>query len=218
MGTCGLHFQKSCIIIGCGLMAEFKNYYDIREAFWREHFEKAEDFETFLENTEPLFAQRWRDMAESFPPLSLEQQGRLAGHNRKLNVLVYCSAWCGDCVGLVPLIRKIAEEVDGDVNLRLMERDESEALKDELRILGAMRVPVVVFLSEDFHEVARVGDRSLTAYRRKAQTETGEACSIGNVPSPAADLEAEQNEWVDVFERVLLMLRTAPPLRKRYGD
>ncbi|MFH2002581.1 MAG: thioredoxin family protein [Planctomycetota bacterium] len=199
-------------------MNDFKNYYDIREAFWREHFQQALEFDSFLAKTEPLFAQRWKDMADTFPPLSLEQRERLSGHNRKLNILVYCSAWCGDCAQLVPLIHKIAGAVDGEVEMRLMERDVSEKLKDELRILGAMRVPIVVFLSEDFHEVARMGDRSLTAYRRKAQTETGAACSLGTLASPAADLESEQAEWVDHIERVLLMLRLAPPLRMRYRD
>jgi hypothetical protein len=116
------------------------------------------------------------------------------------------------------MLKQIVEAVGTKASMRIMERDESERLRDELRILGAMRVPVAVFLSEDFHEVARVGDRMLTTYRRKLRTETGTACDPGVILPPGEELAAEQEEWVSTVERVLIMLRLSPPLRERYGD
>ena len=35
---------------------------------------------------------------------------------------------------------------------------------------------------------------------------------------PEEELVAEQSEWVDVFERMILMARLSPPLRERHGD
>lgn len=126
--------------------------------------------------------------------------------------------WCGDCVRQGPMIRQIVEACDPTVELRVIDRDANESLRDEVRILGAMRVPVVVFLSEDFFEMGRFGDRTLAAYRAKAAKEMGAACPLPSAIVPADELLAERDEWVDVFERMLLMARLAPPLRRRHGD
>jgi thiol-disulfide isomerase/thioredoxin len=193
-------------------------YHDIRADFWREHFEKADRYDQYLELSEPVYVKRWKDMAAALPEITAGQKERLTGINRRLNMLVYCSDWCGDCVRQMPMLEKIAAGVGPDLEMRIIDREESQALKDELRLVGAMRVPVVVFLSEDFHEVGRVGDRLLTAYRRKRMTETGDACSTGLIPPSGEELAAEMAEWVDVVERMLLMLRLSPPLRQRYGD
>ena len=37
---------------------------------------------------------------------------------------------------------------------------------------------MVVFLTEDFHEIGRYGDWPLTVYREKAATELGGACPL----------------------------------------
>lgn len=132
-------------------------YYDIRADFWREHFEKADRYDQYLELSEPVYVKRWKDMAAALPEITAEQKKRLTGINRRLNMLVYCSDWCGDCVRQMPMLEKIAAGVGPDLEMRIIDREESQALKDELRLVGAMRVPVVVFLSEDFHEVGRVG-------------------------------------------------------------
>ena len=82
-------------------------------------------------------------------------------------------------------------------------------LRDDLRVLGAMRVPMFLFLTEDFHEIGRYGDRPLTVYREKAATELGAACPLPGLPDGGA-LAAETAEWLDVFERMILMARLAP--------
>lgn len=114
------------------------------------------------------------------------------------------------------MLKKIADAIGPQVRLRIIDRAASEELQDELRILGALRVPVVVFLSEDFWEVGRFGDRLLNIYRAKAAREIGRGPNAG-VISPKA-LAAEMSEWVDIFERIMIMLRLSPPLRWRHGD
>jgi hypothetical protein len=82
--------------------------------------------------------------------------------------------------------------------------------------MGAPRVPRVVILSEDWFEVDRLGDRSLSVYRSRMAREIGRGEDHG-VLSPAAR-QMEFDEWVNNIERTLIILRTAPALRKRYGD
>jgi len=199
-------------------MNDRPKYYDIRAEFWRHRFEAAAAYEAYLGASDPAKAARWRDMEEQLPPLPGDTSARLSGHRRRMHVLVYSGVWCGDCVRQGPMLRRIAEACGADVELRWVDRDADPELTDELRVLGAMRVPIVVFLSEDFFEVGRFGDRLLTVYRAKAARELGPACDTGLVAPPADQLAAEQAEWIDVFERMLLMLRLSPPLRERHGD
>jgi len=197
-------------------------YRDSRAGFWREHFERALSYDAYLEASPDVHAEKWRAMAAELPALDADTRARLEGYGRALKVLVYSGVWCGDCVRQGPMLQLLAGAVGpapaSTAELRFIERDSSPALQEELRILGALRVPVAVFLSEDFHEIGRFGDRMLTTYRAKRERELGEACSTGLLPPPERQLAAEQSEWTDIVERMLLMLRLSPPLRARHGD
>jgi len=197
-------------------MTQKPTYYDKRSGFWRRHFEQAAEYEEFLEKENQSHADRWRETMSRLPDLTPEQVERLKGYSRELNILVYGGIWCGDCVRQGPMLKKIADAIGPQVRLRIIDRAASEELQDELRILGALRVPVVVFLSEDFWEVGRFGDRLLNIYKAKAAREIGRGPNAG-VISPKA-LAAEMSEWVDIFERIMIMLRLSPPLRWRHGD
>jgi hypothetical protein len=193
-------------------------YRDGRSAFWKEHFERALSYGDYLAASDPGKAERWNAMAAVIPPLTDEQRARLSGHARRLNVLVYSGVWCGDCIRQGPILERVAAAIGPDARLRFIERDASPALAEELRVLGALRVPVAVFLSEDFFEIERFGDRTLSTYRAKARREVGAACYAGIIPPPPDELLEEVEEWVGIFERIMLMLRLSPMLRTRYGD
>ncbi|MBC8367174.1 thioredoxin family protein [bacterium] len=197
-------------------MTEKAKYYDKRAHFWLRYWKKARHYDLYLAE-ESDYEGKWKTMATALPALPESAAARLSGFDRQMKVLVYGGAWCGDCVRQGPIFRQLAEACD-KTELRFIDREISEELQDELRVLGALRVPIVVFLSEDFHEIGRFGDRLLHTYRRKAERETGEACDAGILPPSSADLVAEREEWLDIFERMLLMLRLAPPLRQRYED
>ncbi len=114
------------------------------------------------------------------------------------------------------MLKKIADACGEKATVKVIARAASEELQDELRILGALRVPVVVFLSEDFFEVGREGDRTLSVYRAKAAREVGREFDAG-ILTPKA-ISSEFDEWVDIFEKAMIMLRLAPFYRKRYND
>lgn len=199
-------------------MSEATTYIDVRNEFWRASWDEAEHYDAYLKGSEPERAGRWASLGARIPPLGQDQRGVLTGFGRVVNVLMVSGVWCGDCVRQGPMMRQIIDASDDTVSLKLIDRDQNPKLRDELRILGAARVPVVVFLSEDFHEIARHGDRGLHVYRRKAETEFGAACAVPTAELPPDELVAERNEWVAIFERVFLMTRLAPPLRERHGD
>lgn len=195
------------------------DYHDPRSALWRRCFDAAAEYDTYLANSPQDKADKWRRMEPHIPALTDAQRQRVSGFNRKMNVLVISGVWCGDCVRQVPMMKRIAEAAPGtQTHLRIIDREADLELREELRIVGAMRVPMVVFLSEDFWELGRHGDRSLTAYRAKYARETGAACSTGLFAPPPEELAAEQEEWLAAFELSLLKLRLSPPLRQRYGD
>ncbi len=96
------------------------------------------------------------------------------------------------------------------------------AVAKELSICGAPRVPALVFLSEDWFECERYGERTLATYREKAKTYLskleGASCPTGlGAPSTSA-LGANTAEWLEHFERVQWMLLTSPRLQKLNGE
>jgi len=191
-------------------------YYDKRSDFWRKYWETAVDYDTFLNKGKESEAESWKERYSRTPDLSPEDVERLQGYNRELNVLMYAGTWCGDCSRQAPMLYKMAQAAGDKVHLRLIDRETSKELQDELRIVGALRVPRVVFLSEDFWEIGRFGERLLHIYRSKAAREIGRGVDTG-VLSPTS-LKKEMSEWLDIFERMLLMVRLSPPLRRRHGD
>ncbi|MCW4051118.1 MAG: thioredoxin family protein [Candidatus Bathyarchaeota archaeon] len=197
-------------------MSEKPTYYDNRSEFWKQHWTMAQDYDTFLKESDQSQAKRWYDSAERVTELTPEQAERLKGYNRELNILVYAGVWCGDCSRQGPLLKKLADVAGDKVNIKIIDREASQELKDELRIMGASRVPIVVFLTEDFWEIGRFGERLLTVYRAKAAREVGRGDPAGILSPQARNSELE--EWLDIFERMLIMVRIAPPLRQRYND
>jgi thiol-disulfide isomerase/thioredoxin len=191
------------------------SYRDNRAEFWKKHYQMALPYEEYLK-TDPEKAKRWIDFESRAPELTPEQKKRVQGFNREVNILAMVGIWCGDCVRTTSILRKIAEAAGAKVNIRFIERETSPELMEELRILGATRVPRIVFLTEDFWEIDRAGDRLLPVYKAKAAREAGMNYDAG-VMTPKA-MEEETEAWLEVFERVLLMARLAPPLRKRHND
>ena len=192
-------------------------YSDIRQDFWRQEFEKAKPYDDYLAQSPENHATKWREMAQriSLPDPQKAIVAQFA--DRKINALCLSGVWCGDCVRQGPMFQAIARACPS-VDLRFVERDDDSRIANELRINGAFKVPMLVFLSEDFYELGRFGDRLLTVYRRMARTQLGPTCDTGLIAPPADELNAEIAEWVDIFWRMYLILRLSPFLRERYGD
>ena len=197
-------------------MSEKPTYFDKRSNFWKKYWDLAVPYENYVSNSPLEHQERWRDSEKRIPSLTENQIERLSGYDRELKVLVYCGIWCGDCARQGPLFSQLSNVCGDKVEVRFYERELSEELQDELRIVGALRVPILVFLSEDFWEIERYGERTLSVYKSKLARETGRGTDQG-ILSPNARKE-ELADWVNVFERVLIILRLSPPLRRRHND
>ncbi len=179
-------------------------------------FARALEYGAFLETYGPEEQRRrWRDVYERIA-LSDAQRELLGGFVREMNVLCLAGAWCGDCVNQCPIFQRLAE-ASQKVHLRFVDRDSDADLAGELKICGGSRVPVVLFLSEDFQPCGRYGDRTLARYREMAAELLGAACPTG-LGASAESLTSVTEDWMREFERVQLMLRLSPRLRERHGD
>ncbi|MDX2038247.1 MAG: thioredoxin family protein [Isosphaeraceae bacterium] len=184
---------------------------------WSNVFEDARGYDEFLaQYATPPQLERWRSMHDRIV-LSDDQRSLLAGFTRTMPVLVMAGAWCGDCVNQVPILAHFATAASA-IRLRIIDRDAREDVARALSINGGKRVPAVLFLSEDFQETARYGERTLAAYRRLAADQLGGACPTGIVPPSEELVAAVTKEWLEQFERVHLILRLSTRLREKHGD
>lgn len=186
---------------------------------WSAIFAEGLAYEAFLDRyATPEQRRRW-DQMHGQVQLSDARKAVLAGFTRKMPVLVLNGAWCGDCINQVPIFDHFARSAPaGTIDLRFLDRDARTDVREALMINGGQRVPVVVFLSEDFHEVARYGDRTLSTYIRMAETQLGPACPTGLVHPEGEALDTVIGEWLEQFERAHLILRLSARLREKYND
>jgi hypothetical protein len=184
---------------------------------WTEIWNDALPYATFLQkHAEEKHRDRWQRLYDQ-AALTEAQRTLVASFSRKMHLLCVAGAWCGDCVLQGPILQKIHES-SPSVELRFVDRDVRADVQDALVLNRGRRVPVTVFLSEDFEECARYGDRTISMYRRMAQERLGPACPTGIVPPSDTYIDAVISDWVDEVERIQLMLRLSPRLRQVHGD
>lgn len=172
--------------------------------------------EYLLAHGTPIDREKWQRSWEA-AELTSSQLETLATFRRRLTLLCMAGAWCGDCVEHVPILRRF-EQSGSLIQLRLIDRDAHQELKDSLTICGSPRVPQTVVLSEDGLFVDRWGDRPLAKYRDMAGRLDGAACSSG-LMIPGDPLRAAViQDWFEELERCQHILRTSPSLRKRHND
>ncbi len=189
-------------------------YFDARADTYRRRFEQGLRYDDFVAAAKPEDRQRWVDgLART--RLTDAQRALVAGFTRRMNVLVLAATWCGDCMWSVPILRRV-EEASPLVTLRLVDRDSVPDLRDSVRMAGAAKIPVAIFLSEEFYECSRYGERSLSTYRAIARLLLDHAPIAQLFDEPHR--QAATAEWVNEAERVHWMLRLAPQLREKYQD
>ncbi|MGQ0571118.1 MAG: thioredoxin family protein [Armatimonadota bacterium] len=184
---------------------------------WTQTWPAALPYAAFLEaHSEPRHRERWQRVYDGLA-LTDAQRALVSSFTRKMHVLCVAGAWCGDCVLQGPILQRIAEAGPA-IETRFIDRDVHGDVQDALVLNAGRRVPVVVFLSEDFEECGRYGDRTISMYRKMAQERLGPACPTGIVVPADGYLTAVTTDWVDEVERVQLMLRLSPRLRQQHGD
>jgi thiol-disulfide isomerase/thioredoxin len=190
--------------------------FDRREQIFRDALSIGQDYEQYISGGTATQIEKFR-LYEGKIELGQTELATISSWRRKLNVLVFSGLWCGDCARQCPMIAKIAGK-NALVTLRFLDNREHANIADEFRIHGASRVPTAIFISEDFFELARFGDRTYSHYKRKVMREAGPSCDAGLGVSPVEELQEELREWLAIFDRVQCLLHLSPMLRERYGD
>lgn len=184
---------------------------------WQHVFDQALPYGAFLERYgSEVHRARWKSMNDRIR-LSQKDLALLGSFRRRMPVLCLAGAWCGDCVNQCPIFDHFQAAATA-LEIRYLDRDALPEVRDALSMNGGHRVPMVLFLSEDYQEVARFGERTLSGYRRLAQQQLGPACPTGLVPPDDQALTTTISDWLDQFERAQLVLRLSPRLRELHGD
>ncbi len=184
---------------------------------WSALFAEALPYVPFLDKYAVMgHRPRW-DAQHGRVRLTAEQTATLGGFIRRMPVLVLNGAWCGDCINQVPIFDHFAQASKA-IDLRFLDRDAHAEVRSALSVNGGHRVPVAVFLSEDFQEVSRYGDRTLSRYRQLAREQLGPSCPTGLVAPSDDATSLVVSEWLGEFERAQLVLRLSPRLREKHGD
>jgi hypothetical protein len=189
----------------------------MKAPFLKSKFDQAADYQAYaLTGTEEQ-QRRWKQVYDS-ASLTDTQRALLGGFTRDMNILVISGIWCGDCVQQCPLIARIAEANPQRIHLRFLDRDQHRDLIEPLEINAGDRVPVAIFMAEDFVPCAVFGDRSISRYRSMAARQLGAACPIGVIAPDQDELAATLADWLEEVERIQLMLRLSSRLRQKHGD
>jgi hypothetical protein len=197
---------------------------------YREMFAQAKPFDAYVASAKPHEVGGWRAFTDRVA-LSDAQRALIRGFQRRINVLCISGSWCGDCVQQCPLLFRIAEAFPAPsaapdatnpdtpgIDLRFIERDEHPRWVEPFKICSGARVPVALFLNEDFDFVSMAGDRPLARYRALAAKQLGPSCPLPGAPVPEDEVRATLADWLNEFERVALLLRLSGKLRSKHGD
>lgn len=189
----------------------------MKASYLADQFAAGFPYDRYVASGDPEQQRRWQQVYEA-AGLSESQQKLAGAFSRDMKILVISGIWCGDCVQQVPLLQRIVEANHARLAMRIVDRDVHRHLVDELYINGGSRVPVVLFLAEDFELCSICGDRTLRRYRAMATRQLGAACPVAITPPDPDELAATLQDWLDEFERIQLMLRLSTRLRQKHGD
>ena len=89
-------------------------------------------------------------------------QDFLKNFSKKITFLVLTESWCGDAAHVIPVINKVAE-LSNNLSLKLVLRDENEALMDAFLTNGGKAIPKLIALDQDQNVLFTFGPRPSTA-------------------------------------------------------
>jgi thiol-disulfide isomerase/thioredoxin len=185
--------------------------------YFADKFAAALAYDAYLQTGTDEQRRRWKQVYDA-AALADVQKNLVGGFVREMKILIISGIWCGDCVQQCPLIQRIAEANAGKIDLRLVDRDQHRDLAEAFRLNAGDRVPVAIFLAEDFEFCGSFGDRTINRYRAIALRQLGPSCPTGIVGPDKEELNAMLGDWLNEIERVQLMLRISPRLRQKHND
>ncbi len=90
--------------------------------------------------------------------IDLEVEKALQNLKSKQTWLVISEGWCGDAAQILPII-KLMSEASENIDLKLVFRDENDALMNQFLTNGSKSIPKLLVLDEAFHLINHWGPR-----------------------------------------------------------
>ncbi|MFT7031898.1 MAG: thiol-disulfide isomerase/thioredoxin [Cyclobacteriaceae bacterium] len=87
---------------------------------------------------------------------------RISGIKRKYTWLVLTESWCGDAAQILPLLNKLLE-INPNIDLRLVFRDENDELMNEFLTNGGKSIPKLLILDKGREVLNTWGPRPVEA-------------------------------------------------------
>lgn len=84
--------------------------------------------------------------------VSEEAQQKIASFKKDVTWLVLTESWCGDAAHVIPVINKVAE-LNSHITLKLVLRDENDALMQQFLTNGGKSIPKLIMLDNASGEV-----------------------------------------------------------------
>lgn len=84
--------------------------------------------------------------------------------HKNFTFLVIAEGWCGDAAQIVPVLNKIAES-SSNINLKIVLRDENEALMNQFLTNGSKSIPKTLIIDENYNVINSWGPRPSIATR-----------------------------------------------------
>lgn len=82
----------------------------------------------------------------------------LAKNHASKNWFIISEAWCGDAGNITPMMKLLADEVEG-VTLKVMLRDEYPEVMGNYLTNGGKSIPIFVLFDEEFNQLKKWGPR-----------------------------------------------------------
>jgi len=118
---------------------------------------------TGVEQTEDLFNysllnDKRMDRLDKTLKTSEETKNSINELKNDFTFLVIAEGWCGDAAQIVPILNKI-EEVSSKINLKIVLRDENEALMNQFLTNGSKSIPKIIIVDNQNNVINSWGPR-----------------------------------------------------------
>ena len=135
----------------------FNEYYTLIERLANEGGTTGYDqSQTYVEHTKLNYS-RIKRILKTTEPLA-EVTNTTDCFDDKITWLVIAESWCGDAAQNVPVMQKMAE-VNPNINLRVILRDENPDLMNRYLTNGGKSIPILICLDENLNELGTWGPR-----------------------------------------------------------
>lgn len=157
----------------------------------RQRFEQGYTYDEFRRRVQK-HESLWNGV---FEHLEIPEDARVRLENLpdRRHVLVLAEDWCGDAASLVPILARLAHDHAGQLDLRVLERDENLDIMDRYLSHGGRSIPVAIVYDQEMKELGWWGPRPAPAqamFRDKIR-----AFRAGELEDRAADVYRPILKW-----------------------